>query len=165
MAHPFFFNGGDTLAPSAIALDGSVPRHRDLIYTVPKPATAADISQLITDYGQAAENAIEAGFDGVEIHGANGYLLDQFLHYNTNHRDDEFGGNAENMARFPLAVIDEVIQRIGADRTGLRLSPGAYIHVEPDPRDRQVFDYLLHTLETRDLAYLHVGVFDDKYKL
>jgi 2,4-dienoyl-CoA reductase-like NADH-dependent reductase (Old Yellow Enzyme family) len=161
LAHPFF-HGRDALAPSALTLKGTVPRHRELTYTEPKPVTHKDIAQLITDFGQAAKNAITAGFDGVEIHGANGYLLDQFLHYDTNRRTDEFGGTAAKMARFPLAVIDEVIQCVGADRVGLRLSPGAYFNIEPDSRDRQVFDYLLNALESRRLAYLHVGIFDDK---
>ncbi|MCD9465996.1 alkene reductase [Photobacterium iliopiscarium] len=161
VAHPFFFNGEYVLAPSAIALEGTLPRMRELTYTVPKPATKAEIEQLIADFSQAAANAIDAGFDGVEIHGANGYLIDQFLHFSTNERDDEFGGTPENMARFPLAVIDAISQRIGRDRTGLRLSPGGYFNLEGDSRDRAVFDYLLPEVEKRCLAYLHVGIFDD----
>ena len=80
VAHPHFFAQGDVLAPSAIAVEGSVPRMRELTYQVPKAVTQADIDGLVSDYAQAAENAIAAGFDGVEIHGANGYLIDQFLH-------------------------------------------------------------------------------------
>ncbi|MEC6798752.1 alkene reductase [Photobacterium sp. S4TG1] len=161
VAHPFFFNGEYVLAPSAIALEGTLPRMRELTYTVPKPATKTEIEQLIADFSQAAANAIDAGFDGVEIHGANGYLIDQFLHFSTNERDDEFGGTPQNMARFPLAVIDAISQRIGRDRTGLRLSPGGYFNLEGDARDRKVFDYLLPEVEKRCLAYLHVGIFDD----
>lgn len=161
VAHPEFFGGGDVLGPSAIAFDGTVPRRRDLTYVVPKAASKEDIEQLIEDYVAAAENAIVAGFDGVEIHGANGYLLDQFLHFDTNQREDEFGQTPENMARFPLAVIDAIIDRIGGARTGLRLSPGAYAHISPDERDRAVFDYLLAELDKRELAYLHEGMFDD----
>jgi 2,4-dienoyl-CoA reductase-like NADH-dependent reductase (Old Yellow Enzyme family) len=97
----------------------------------------------------------------VEIHGANGYLIDQFLHYSSNDREDEFGGTPENMARFPLAVVDAISQQIGADRTALRVSPGAYFNIEGDERDRQVFDYLLAELEQRELAFLHIGIFDD----
>lgn len=161
VAHPFFFNGEYVLAPSAIALEGTLPRMRELTYTIPKPATKTEIEQLIADFSQAAANAIDAGFDGVEIHGANGYLIDQFLHFSTNERDDEFGETPENMARFPLAVIDAISQRIGRDRTGLRLSPGGYFNLEGDARDRKVFDYLLPEVEKRCLAYLHVGIFDD----
>ena len=134
---------------------------RELTYTTPKPATREEIEELVEDYRQAAINALEAGFDGVEIHGANGYLIDQFLHYSSNTRDDEFGGSAENMARFPLQVVDAIVDAIGKDRTALRLSPGAYFNMEPDNRDRQVSDYLLKELESRDLSYLHVGIFDD----
>ncbi|SJL84427.1 alkene reductase [Vibrio palustris] len=160
VAHPEFFDG-EVLAPSAIRFDGSVPRRRDLEYVTPKAATHEDIDQLVADYSQAAKNAIEAGFDGVEIHAANGYLLDQFLHFNTNHRQDEFGETAENMARFPLQVVDAVCHEIGADRVGIRLSPGGYMHIEADARDRGVFDHLLTELNSRQLAYVHEGMFDD----
>ncbi|NRF27531.1 alkene reductase [Vibrio coralliilyticus] len=161
VAHPHFFNGEYVLAPSAVSVEGSVPRMRELTYTTPKPVTREEIEELVEDYRQAAINALEAGFDGVEIHGANGYLIDQFLHYSSNTRDDEFGGSAENMARFPLQVVDAIVDAIGNDRTALRLSPGAYFNMEPDNRDRQVSDYLLKELESRDLSYLHVGIFDD----
>jgi 2,4-dienoyl-CoA reductase-like NADH-dependent reductase (Old Yellow Enzyme family) len=149
------------LAPSAIGVEGSVPRMRELTYKIPKPVTAEEIKKLVGDYGQAAENAIKAGFDGVEIHGANGYLIDQFLHHDSNRRNDEYGGSSENMVRFPLEVIDEIINRIGADRTGLRVSPGAYFNMTGDNKDRAVFDHLLPELEKRNLAFLHIGIFDD----
>jgi len=165
VAHPYFYtNGNDdapVLAPSAVGVEGSVPRMRELTYKIPKSVSIEEIKTLITDYGKAAENAIEAGFDGVEIHGANGYLIDQFLHHDSNRRSDNWGGSSENMARFPLAVIDEVINKIGADRTGLRVSPGAYFNIATDNRDREVFDHLLPELEKRDLAFLHIGIFDD----
>ncbi|MGO1297578.1 MAG: alkene reductase [Vibrio sp.] len=160
VAHPAFFNS-DVLAPSAIRFDGSVPRRRDLEYVTPKAATQADIEQLVHDYAQAARNAIEGGFDGVEIHAANGYLIDQFLHFNTNHRHDEFGETAANMARFPLQVVDAVCQEISSDRVGIRLSPGAYMHIDADARDRDVFDHLLSELNSRQIAYVHEGMFDD----
>lgn len=161
VAHPHFFNGKAIMAPSAVALEGSVPRMRDLTYVTPKAVTHDDIQQLIADYSQAAANAIDAGFDGVEIHGANGYLIDQFLHHDSNHREDEYGGSPENMSRFALAVVDSIINRIGHDRTALRLSPGAYFNMASDKRDRAVFDYLLPQLERRHLAFLHIGIFDD----
>ncbi|PKH54628.1 alkene reductase [Shewanella sp. Choline-02u-19] len=164
VAHPHFFeNSGSTqvVAPSAVGLEGSVPRKRDLTYQVPKAVSHDEIVQLVADYSQAAANAIDAGFDGVEIHGANGYLIDQFLHHASNHRTDEYGQTAENMARFPLAVIDAISERIGSDRTALRVSPGAYFNMAGDNKDRAVFDYLLAQLELRDLAFLHIGIFDD----
>lgn len=159
VAHPHFFDG-DVIAPSAEKIEGTVPRMRTLAYVVPKAVSKEDISQLITDYAQTAENAIKAGFDGVEIHGANGYLIDQFLHYDANKRGDEYGGSAQNMARFPLAVVDAIIARIGHNKTALRISPGAYVNMKGDPRDTEVFKYLLEQLEAKNLAYLHVGIFD-----
>lgn len=160
VAHPHFF-GTDVLAPSAIGVEGSVPRMRHLEYQVPKAATLNDIAQLVKDYAQAAANAIDAGFDGVEIHGANGYLIDQFLHHASNQRDDEYGDTPENMSRFALDVVDAIINRIGHERTALRVSPGAYFNLEGDVRDKAVFDYLLPELEKRNLAFLHIGIFDD----
>ena len=161
VAHPHFFGGEYVLAPSAIAVEGTVPRMRELVYTVPKAASHEEITKLIEDYSQAAANAIDAGFDGVEIHGANGYLIDQFLHHASNTRTDEYGQTPENMARFPLAVVDAISNRIGADRTALRVSPGAYFNMGTDARDREVFDYFLAELEKRELAFLHLGIFDD----
>lgn len=165
VAHPYFYGNGDAdaavLAPSAIGVEGSVPRMRELTYKIPKAVTVEEIKTLVADYGQAADNAIKAGFDGVEIHGANGYLIDQFLHHDSNRRNDEYGGSSENMARFPLEVIDEIISKIGADRTGLRVSPGAYFNMTGDNQDRAVFDHLLPELEKRNLAFLHIGIFDD----
>jgi N-ethylmaleimide reductase len=159
-AHPHFF-GGQVVAPSAVAIDGSVPRLRELRYVTPRAVTHDDIEVLIKDYAQAAANAIRAGFDGVEIHGANGYLVDQFLHHDSNRRTDEYGGSPENMVRFPLAVVDAIIDEIGKDKTALRVSPGAYFNMAADSRDRAVFDLLLPALEQRDLAFLHLGIFDD----
>ena len=155
------FHGSRPVSASAIGLNERIPRMPGLSYPVPRALAGGEIEQLVEDYAIAASNARAAGFDGVEIHGANGYLLDQFLHYASNHRDDEFGGSAENMVRFPLAVVDAVIAAVGADRVGLRLSPGAYAHMQEDPRDKAVFKLLLSELESRDLAYLHVGIFDD----
>ena len=160
VAHPHFFDG-DVLAPSAIGVEGSVPRMRELTYITPKAATIDDIKCLVADYAKAAENAIEAGFDGVEIHGANGYLIDQFLHYAANTRSDEYGQTPENMSRFALEVTDAVIAAVGNERTALRVTPGAYFNMSEDNRDKAVFDYLLPELEKRDLAYLHGGIFDD----
>ncbi|MCG9739596.1 alkene reductase [Shewanella insulae] len=160
VAHSHFF-GGQTVAPSAVKIEGTVPRQRELAYETPKALTTDEIAQLVADYSQAAANAIDAGFDGVEIHGANAYLIDQFLHHDSNRRDDEFGGTPENMARFPLAVVDAIVKRIGHERTALRVSPGAYVNMQGDSRDRAVFDYFLTQLESRKLAYLHVGIFDD----
>lgn len=155
------FSGLQPVAPSAVQHEGTLPRMRDLSYEMPKAVTKEEIKQLIADYVIAAQNAMTAGFDGVEIHGANGYLIDQFLHFDTNKRNDEYGETAENMSRFALQVVDAVAAAVGADRTALRITPGAYAHIEPDTRDREVFDYLIDQLNQRELAYLHLGIFDD----
>lgn len=161
LAHPHFFGKGEVLSASNIGIEGTIPRMRELTYQQPKTATADDIKQLVADYASAAKNAIEAGFDGVEIHGANGYLIDQFLHYSCNNRTDKYGKTPDNMARFAIEVIDAIIEKIGSDRTAIGLSPGAYFNMEPDNRDRAVFDTLLKQLEPRKLAFIHLGIFDD----
>ncbi|KZN64563.1 NADH:flavin oxidoreductase [Pseudoalteromonas luteoviolacea CPMOR-1] len=162
VAHPHFYAGDTVIAPSAQRVEGTVPRMRELTYQIPTPATTEQIQVLVNDYAQAAANAIDAGFDGVEIHGANGYLIDQFLHFDSNKRTDNYGETPENMSRFALEVVDAIVDRIGQDKTALRLSPGAYFNMASDPRDKQVFDYLLPELEKRDLAFLHIGIFDDE---
>jgi 2,4-dienoyl-CoA reductase-like NADH-dependent reductase (Old Yellow Enzyme family) len=165
VAHPHFYQevmgNRDVIAPSEVGVDGTVPRMRELIYKIPKAVSIEEIAQLVSDYSQAAANAIDAGFDGVEIHGANGYLIDQFLHHDSNRRSDEYGQTPENMSRFALEVVDAIIARIGNERTALRVSPGAYFNMAGDSRDRAVFDYLVPELEKRDLAFLHIGIFDD----
>ncbi|WP_371185096.1 alkene reductase [Thalassotalea maritima] len=160
MSHSHF-HGQEVLAPSAIAAQGTVPRARELSFTEPRSLTFSEIAQLVFDFQKAAKNAIKAGFDGVEIHGANGYLIDQFLHYSANTRQDLYGGTPQNMARFALEVIDAVILAIGKERTAIRLSPGAYHGIEGCHDDRAVFDYLLLQIEQRDIAYVHAGMFDD----
>jgi len=164
VAHPHFYQttgSQDVMAPSAVGVEGSVPRMRELTYQIPKAVSVEEIALLVSDYSQAAANAIDAGFDGVEIHGANGYLIDQFLHHDSNRRSDQYGLTPENMSRFALEVVDAIVARIGNDRTALRVSPGAYFNMAGDSRDRDVFDYLVPELEKRDLAFLHIGIFDD----
>ena len=155
------FHGQTPVAPSAIAIPGTLSRMRHLEFPVPRALEVFEIQELVAQYAQAAANAMEAGFDGVEIHGANGYLIDQFLHHGSNVRTDSYGGSPANMARFALEVVDAVSARIGGERVGLRLSPGGYTNgIVGEARDRAVFDYLLDALNRRTLAYLHVGIFD-----
>ncbi|KAM0269862.1 hypothetical protein ACHAQH_009613 [Verticillium albo-atrum] len=115
-----------------------------------------DIWQTISDYATAAKNAIAAGFDGVEIHGANGYLCDQFLQTTCNKRTDDWGGSIENRARFHIEVTKSVIAAVGADRTAIRLSPysdfGGMLMEDPDPS----FRYLVEQLKPLGMAYLHL---------
>lgn len=110
----------------------------------PRPATEEDIKNVTASFASAAKNAVEAGFDGVEIHGANGYLLDQFMHDNVNRRTDAYGGSIENRCRFPLEVITAVSQAIGSDRVGIRLSPFNYFQ---DTKDSNPIAHWSHLCE------------------
>ncbi len=159
VAHRHFTDGEQPIAPSPIGVEGHVPRMRELTYEQPRQATQDDIQTLIAHYAKAAANAKRAGFDGVEIHAANGYLVDQFLHYASNQRDDQWGGSPENMSRLLLKVIEAVNQEI--PHVGVRLSPAAYFNMEHDPRDVAVFDYLLEQLNHQEVAYVHTGIFND----
>ncbi|MEJ2188542.1 MAG: alkene reductase [Acidobacteriota bacterium] len=160
VSHPFYLAGELPIAPSAVALEGRRPRSGGLEYGTPRALTPEEIGELVEAFADAAANAVTAGFDGVEIHGANGYLVDQFLHHHTNRRDDAWGGSPAKMSRFALAVVDAVAARTGPERVGIRLSPGAYNHMEPHADDAAVFVHLLEELEKRVLAYVHVGIFD-----
>jgi 2,4-dienoyl-CoA reductase-like NADH-dependent reductase (Old Yellow Enzyme family) len=162
VSHPIYLNGNDPVAPSAIKLEGHVPRSGDLEYGTPRALETNEVNAIINDYEQAALNAIEAGFDGVEIHGANGYLIDQFLHQHTNTRDDMYGGSIENRVRFALEIVDKVTKAIGSQRTGIRLSPGAYFNMKHIAGDEETFKHLLNKLSDKKLAYVHTGIFDDE---
>lgn len=160
VSHPHFLDGSLPVSASETTMTGKISRS-ELMFGKCRALTLDEITALVETYAQAAKNAIAAGFDGVEIHGANGYLLDQFLHYHTNLRHDEFGGSAENMARFPLQVVKACGDAIGYERVALRLSPGAYLNeIVGDVRDAAVFQYLFKQLEALPIAYLHTGSFD-----
>lgn len=162
VSHPHYLDGQPPVAPSAVALTGRVKRNPELEYGTPRALELREIGQVIRDYGQAAANAKAAGFDGVEIHGANGYLIDQFLHFHTNRRDDKYGGSVERNVRFAVEVVSAVVEGFAsAHRVGIRLSPGAYHYMDPSPDDPAVFVHLLRELSARSLAYVHTGIFDD----
>lgn len=157
-----FFHGTQPIAPSAIALEGTLPLMRHLSYEEPRAMTEEDIHTVIENFAKAARNAKRAGFDGVEIHGANSYLLDQFMHYCTNQRDDKWGGSPENMARIVLEVIKATKQEI--EHVGIRLSPATYVNMEHDPRDVAVYEYALAQLEQSGVDYVHTGIlYDNEY--
>lgn len=123
----------------------------------PRPLTEEEIWATINDYATAAKNAVEkGGFDGVEIHGAHGYLIDQFTQEGSNKRTDQWGGSIENRARFALEVAKAVIKAVGKERVGIRLSPWAKFQIvrmaDPIPQ----FSYLIHQLRELDLAFLHL---------
>jgi len=165
VSHPKYLNGNLPVAPSAVKLGGRVPRGGDnLQYGTPRALDKNEIPFYIDSFIQGATNTIKAGFDGVEIHGAHGYLIDEFLHYDTNKRNDEYGGNPKNMCKFILDIVNGIIKEIGKERVGLRLSPSAYFNVEVDERDELVFDYLFDELNKLDMAYMHQGIIDESRK-
>lgn len=122
----------------------------------PRALEASELPGIVDDYRRAARNAIAAGFDGVEIHGANGYLLDQFLKTGANLRTDSYGGSIENRARLMLEVVRAIVQEIGGERTGLRISPVTPANDIVDADPQPLFDYLVGQLAPLGLSYLHV---------
>jgi N-ethylmaleimide reductase len=161
VSHSSLFNGERPISASETTMSGRIPR-TELTYGTSRAVTQAEIEELIQGYANAAVNAIRAGFDGIEIHGANGYLVDQFLHYDTNRRLDEYGGSIENMARFALDIVKACGDAIGYERVGLRLSPAPYLNeIKPNLKDAEIFAYLLGQLNHLPIAYIHTGNFDD----
>ena len=146
------------VAPSAIRAAGKTidAAFQPVDYETPRALTLAEIPGLIDTYRKAAENAQAAGFDGVEIHGANGYLLEQFLYSSTNTRTDAYGGSIENRSRLHLEVTDAVVAEIGADRTGIRLSPWGIANDSFDADPLPLFSHLIRELAKRALVYLHL---------
>lgn len=124
----------------------------------PKPYTEEEIWKFVSDYAQAAKNAIEAGFDGEEIYGANGYLIDQFTQDTCNKRTDAWGGSVEKRARFGMEVVEAVVEAIGADRTGIRLSPYSESQGMKMEDPKPGFSYLVEELKKLKSAYLHLVV-------
>lgn len=123
----------------------------------PRALSTAEVKQTVKDFAYAAKRAIEAGLDGVEIHGANGYLIQQFIAPNANTRTDEYGGSIENRARFAIEVAKAVAAEIGADRTGIRLSPlGNSGGLDEGPEAQALYHYLVAELNKLNLAYLHL---------
>ena len=122
----------------------------------PRALEAEEIPGIVRDFRHAARNAISAGFDGVEVHGANGYLVDQFLKTGANHRRDDYGGTIENRARFLLEVMREVCEEVGRERVGLRLSPVTPANDIDDADPQPLFDHVARQLAPLQLAYLHI---------
>ncbi|TAM40789.1 MAG: alkene reductase [Burkholderiaceae bacterium] len=123
--------------------------------SAPRALGIAELPGIVQDYRRAARNAIDAGFDGVEVHGANGYLLDQFLRSGSNHRTDAYGGSIENRARLLLQVMHAITAEIGGPRTGLRLSPVTPANDASDAQPQPLFEYVVQQLAPLKLAYLH----------
>jgi 2,4-dienoyl-CoA reductase-like NADH-dependent reductase (Old Yellow Enzyme family) len=157
MSDPYYLDGALPVAPSAIAPDG----HPSLLrpkkpFVTPRALETSEIPGIVEEYRRGAENARRAGFDGVEIHGANGYLLDQFLQDSTNHRTDEYGGLIENRARLMLEVADAVSSIWGPGRVGMHLAPRGDAHSMGDSDPASTFGYVARELGRRGLAFLCV---------
>ncbi|HFQ4942120.1 TPA: alkene reductase [Vibrio vulnificus] len=167
VSHPVFQKGEQPIAPSALApVETKVwiadeHGNGNMVDCVePRAMSQDDIDRVVSDFAYAAKRAIEAGFDGVEIHGGNGYLIDQFLRTNSNHRTDQYGGSRENRIRFLLQVVDAVSQAIGADKVGVRLAP--FITFK-DMNCPDIVPTILEAskqLQARDIAYLHLSEAD-----
>ncbi|WP_434984231.1 alkene reductase [Pseudomonas protegens] len=145
------------VAPSAIKADGEIYTSDGLkSYELPRALTLDETPDVIADFRQGAENAKRAGFDGAEIHGANGYLIDQFLRDGTNSRTDVYGGSVENRARFLKEVVESVIEVFGVSRVGVRLSPIFNYFSMSDSDPQATFNYVANMLRRYGLAYVHV---------
>ena len=155
LSDPMFLDGATPVAPSAIAAAGNVSLVRPpKPFVTPRALLLNEIPGVIQAYRAGAENAQRAGFDGVEIHGANGYLLDQFLQDKTNRRSDEYGGPIENRARLMLEVTDAVISVWGADRVGMHLAPRGDAHDMGDSDPLVTFSHVARELGRRKIAFL-----------
>lgn len=156
-AHPDINGGVPTVSSSATAAEGDIHTPNGKVpHAVPRALTAEEIPALVAAYAQGAKNAIAAGFDGVEVHGANGYLIDQFLRDTPNQRTDAYGGSLENRARFLFEVLTAVTAAIGADKVGLRLSPLNSYNSMKDSDPLAFIGFLAEKLNAFNLAYLHV---------
>ncbi len=160
---PHYLNGELPVSASAVRPAGHVSLLRPMEeFVTPRALELSEIPAVIEAYRKGAENAKAAGFDGVEIHGANGYLIDQFLQDSTNHRADEYGGSVENRARFMLEVTDAVVSVWGADRVGMHIAPRGDAHDMGDSDSAAVFGYVARELGKRKLAFLCARESHDK---
>jgi len=158
ISHPLFQPNGELpVAPSALAPKGEIYTPEGMKpYVTPRALETSEIPAIVEDYRAGAKNALAAGFDGVEVHGANGYLPDQFLRDGTNQRTDAYGGSVENRARFLLEVTQSVIEVWGADRVGVRLSPSGTFNDMRDSDPEKTFGYVIAALDALEIVYVHL---------
>jgi N-ethylmaleimide reductase len=157
ISHSVFHNGALPVSASAIAATGSHFTHIGMVdFETPRALDTEEIPRVLQDYAHAARCAQEAGFDGVEIHGANGYLPNQFFASSSNQRDDSYGGNVENRARFMLELIESLQQVWDSRRIGIRLSPAGVMGDVQDENPVENYRYLIRRLAKCELAYLHL---------
>jgi 2,4-dienoyl-CoA reductase-like NADH-dependent reductase (Old Yellow Enzyme family) len=155
VSHPIFLNGETPVAPSAVTPKGNVSLVRpETPYVTPRALELKEIPAIIDAFHQGARNALEAGFDGVELHGANGYLIDQFLQDSTNRRTDGYGGRIENRARLLLEVVDRLISVWGPGRVGVHLAPRGDSHDMGDSNRLATFGYVARQLGERRIAFI-----------
>ncbi|MCW3464444.1 alkene reductase [Chitinophaga nivalis] len=160
MGHPLNLPGGGPLvAPSAVGAAGTVATPNGVLpIPVPEALSTAGVKAMIATHLQAVENALEAGFDGIEWHAAHGYLMEQFLHPHTNQRTDEYGGSIENRSRFILEIVAGTIALAGADRVGIRFSPFATLNDQPDYAEETASHfYLAAKLNSMAIRYIHLS--------
>ncbi len=155
ISDPFYLDGGLPVSASAVQAAGHVSLMRPIKeFVTPRALELGEIPAIIESYRKCAQNAKAAGFDGVEIHGANGYLIDQFLQDSTNRRTDEYGGSIENRARFMMEVTDAVVSVWGADRVGMHIAPRGDAHDMGDSDPAALFTHVARELGKRKLAFL-----------
>ena len=155
VSDPELLNGETPVSASSVQQAGHVSLLRPKRpYVLPRPLEISEIHAITEQYKQAAIRAKDAGFDGVELHGANGYLIDQFLQTKTNKREDEYGGSVENRTRFLLEVVDALIEVWGADRVGVHLAPRCDEHDMGDDDPRETFGYAMEQLGNNQTALL-----------
>lgn len=155
ISHSSYLHGKQPVAPSAIAAAGHVAVMRPVTpYETPRALSVGEVQGIVEQFGRAAQNAKDAGFDGVELHGANGYLLDQFLQSGSNYRDDAYGGPVENRARLMLECADAAVAVYGAGRVGMHLAPRGDSQGVSDSNPRETFGYVARELGKRKLAFL-----------
>jgi N-ethylmaleimide reductase len=159
IALPDYLPGGaQPVAPSAVKAKGQSYTDEGMKdFAIPRELTIDEIKQTVQDFGAAARNAIDAGFDGVELHSANGYLAHQFLGTNTNLRTDRYGGSRENRARFLFEALDAMSAAIGADKIGVKLSPSVPFNDMQDADAEEFYPFIIRQLNNLNLAYLHIG--------
>lgn len=157
-SHSDFHEGKLPVAPSAIQGKGRIKTYsgiQDL--EIPRPLEISEIEAIINDYGVAAQNAMEANFDGVEIHAANGYLINQFICDGSNKRTDKYGGSIENRIRFALEVVENICNKIGNKKTAIKLSPNGTFNSMFDSTAIETYSKLIEKLNSFDLSYLHLA--------
>ena len=158
ISHPSLLpNGAQPVAPSAIKPKGKAFTYQGLVdYVEPRALAVSELPSIVADYVHATKCALAAGFDGVEIHAANGYLLDQFLRDGSNKREDEYGGSIENRSRLLLEVTKAVVEVAGSDKVGIRISPVNPFNDMKDSNPQALFNHVVTALNPFKLAYLHV---------